>query len=518
MPPRLKNYSGDKMNVEPWPPRWLTPVADVDIERGKGLVAIDFAQEYGIITKDSVAGNSGTKLDLRDWQQELIKHIFAFNENGGLKHRINLIGMPRKNGKSALASILALYSLVLGPEGGEVYSVAADTGQARIVFKDAARMVTESEELSTMLKVYRNAIYYAKKNSSYTALSAEAYSKEGLNPTFVVFDELHAQPNRDLFDVMSLAMGARGDMASMLAITTAGTKSDNTGRDSIAYNLYQYGKSIAQKEIEDDTFFMAWWEDDGDHRSEETWKRANPGFGDLNAPSDFHSSVRRTPEAEFRTKRCNQWVSSRLAWLPSGAWAEREAEFTVGEDEDIILGFDGSFNGDATVIVGCTIPKNPDEPNKVFMVAAWEKDIDNDNADWRVDVRMVEEAIIAFCQTHPNVREIACDPYRWTRSMQVLQDLGLPIVEYPSTSPRRMVPACTKFMDAVIDKTVIHDGDATLARHLDNCVTKIDAVGPRIVKDKRDSPRKIDAAVAAVIALDRATVGRLAVMVPEFFS
>ena len=60
MPPRLKNYSGDKMNVEPWPPRWLTPVADVDIERGKGLVAIDFAQEYGIITKDSVAGNSGT--------------------------------------------------------------------------------------------------------------------------------------------------------------------------------------------------------------------------------------------------------------------------------------------------------------------------------------------------------------------------------------------------------------------------------------------------------------------------
>jgi len=110
------------------------------------------------------------------------------------------------------------------------------------VFKDAARIVGESEELSKMMKVYRNSIYCEANNSAYNVLSAEAYSKEGLNPTFVMFDELHAQPNRDLFDVMSLAQGSRGGMATMLAITTAGVKTDSTGRDSIAYDLYQYGQ------------------------------------------------------------------------------------------------------------------------------------------------------------------------------------------------------------------------------------------------------------------------------------
>ena len=101
--------------------------------------------------------------------------------------------------------------------------------------------------------------------------------------------------------------------------------------------------------------------------------------------------------------------------------------------------------------------------------------------------------------------------------MQVLEDYGLPIVEYPSTSARRMVPACTKFYDAVIEKRLIHDGNPILARHLDHAVVKIDSVGPRIVKEKRDSPRKIDAAVAAVIAVDRATIGRMEALVPEFF-
>lgn len=498
-------------------PRWLTPVSDAAIRRGEGEAVIAFAEAYGIVTKDSVAGKSGSKLVLREWQKELIRHIFAHNEDKGLKHRINLVGMPRKNGKSALGSILALYSLIAGPEGGEVYSIAAETRQAGIVFRDAARMVSESEELSKMLKSYRNALYFPEKNSSYTVLSAEAYSKEGLNPSFVMFDELHAQPNRDLFDVMSLAQGARGNLATMLAITTAGVKSDNTGRDSIAYSLYNYGKSISSGEVDDDTFFMSWWEADGDHRSEETWAKANPGYGDLNAPSDFHSSVRRTPEAEFRTKRCNQWVAGHMAWLPAGSWDECANDVTINPDDEIILGFDGSFNGDTTVVVGCTVPQNEEDHPQVFMVKAWEKDIERDGEDWRVDVQDVERTIIEFCRDHPNVREIACDPYRWTRSMQVMEEKGLPIVEWPSTSPRRMVPACTKFYDAVVEKRIGHDGDALLARHLENSVAKIDAVGPRIVKEKKDSPRKIDAAVAAVIAFDRATVARMEKLVPEFF-
>ena len=508
------------MKTDSWPPRWLTPISEEAIQRGRDNEPVaEFIDMFGIITKDSVAGKAGTPLILRPWQQSLVEHLFAWEEEG-LRNRVSLVGMPRKSGKSALGSTLALYSLILGPRGGEVYSVAAEKEQARIVFADAKRIVEASEELSGMTTLYRDAIEFKKFGSVYRVLSAEAYSKEGLNPHFVLFDELHAQPNRELFDVMSLAMGARGKQATLVAITTAGVKADNTGRDSIAYSLYQYGQKVARGEVDDPTFFMAWWEAaaEADHRLEETWADANPGYGDLSDPGDFVSAVRRTPESEFRTKRCNQWVSSQLAWLPNGAWDNCHADFTITPDDDIVLGFDGSFSGDASVIVGATIPKTDDEKVKVFMVKAWEKDLESDDDGWRVDIADVEQTIIKFCAEHPNVKEIACDPFRWQRSMQVLEEAGLPIVEWPSTNARRMVPACAKFYDGVVEGTLMHDGNPILARHLDNAVVKTDNLGPRIVKDKRNSPRKIDAAVAAVIAVDRATTARMDEVVPQFFS
>jgi phage terminase large subunit-like protein len=499
-----------------WPPQWLTPVPQSELDNGEGEVVADFAETFGIITKDSIAGPQGSPLVLRDWQRELMRHVFA-GDDEGYRHRISLIGMPRKNGKSALGSVFGLYSLILGARGAEVYSVAAEKEQARIVFADAKRMVEASPELSAITKLYRDAIELPKSGSVYRVLSAEAYSKEGLNPSATIFDEAHAQPNRELFDVMSLAMGARGRLATLIAITTAGVKTDTTGQDSIAYNLYQYGRKVATKEVEDPTFFMAWWEapQDSDHRLPETWKLANPGFGDICSAEDFESAVRRTPEPEFRTKRCNQWVSSAISWLPTGSWDTCAGDTSV-EGKDYILGLDGSFSGDATIVTYCTIEEVP----QVGIVGAWEKDVQIHDDTWRVDVLEVEEAIRQFVKANPNVKEIACDPYRWTRTMQVLQDEGYPIVEFPSTNARRMVPACAKFFDAVVDGKMIHDGNPLLARHLSNAVVKVDNLGPRIVKENRASQRRIDAAVAAVLAFDRATASRIEEepLVPQFFA
>jgi phage terminase large subunit-like protein len=499
-----------------WPPQWLTPVPQSELDNGEGEVVADFAETFGIITKDSIAGKTGEPLVLRDWQRELMRYVFAGDEDG-YRHRISLIGMPRKNGKSALGSVFGLYSLILGARGAEVYSVAAEKEQAKIVFNDAKRMVEASPELTAITKLYRDAIELPKAGSVYRVLSAEAYSKEGLNPSATIFDELHAQPNRELFDVMSLAMGARGRLATLIAITTAGVKTDSTGQDSIAYNLYQYGQKVARQEIDDPSFFMAWWEasQESDHREKQTWEEANPGFGDICSAEDFESAVRRTPEPEFRTKRCNQWVSSAISWLPTGSWDTCAGDTSV-EGKDYILGLDGSFSGDATIVTYCTIEEVP----QVGIVGAWEKDVQIHDDTWRVDVLEVEEAIRQFVKANPNVKEIACDPYRWTRTMQVLQDEGYPIVEFPSTNARRMVPACAKFFDAVVDGKMMHDGNPLLARHLSNAVVKVDNLGPRIVKENRASQRRIDAAVAAVLAFDRATASRIEEepLVPQFFA
>jgi phage terminase large subunit-like protein len=503
--------------IESWPPAWLTPIPDDALRSKRGLMAIEFVERLGIITKDSVAGRAGSPLRLREWQKELIKHLYADDGKGGFRNRVSLVGMPRKQGKSALASSLAVFDTYFGGNGGEVYSVAAEKEQARIVFADAKRMIEANPDLASMAKLYRDAIEIPSTNSVYRVLSAESYSKEGLSATAVWLDELHAQKNRELFDVMSLSMGARGNKAHLVSITTAGVKSDTTGRDSIAYSLYQYGQRIARQEVKDSSFFMAWWEapQDSDHRLEETWRIASPGFDDICAKEDYESAVRRTPEAEFRTKRCNQWVSSNLTWLPAGAWDKCEGEFEVQEDDEIILAFDGSFSGDASVIVGAIVPKD-DEPIKLFLVKAWEKDLALDGDDWRVDTLEVEETILDFCQSHRNVKEIVCDPFRWQRSMQVLDDAGLPIVEFPQ-SPSRMIKACSTFFDAVMEERIEHDGNPTLARHLDNAVVKMTPAGPHIKKDGRASPRKIDAAVASVMAVDRASAGRIEPVVPQFF-
>ena len=503
--------------MDSWPPAWLTPVPEEALAKGREMEpVVDFAEAYGRITKDSVAGKAGGPLILRPWQKTLLEHLFAWDDDG-LRHRVSLVGMPRKSGKSALGSVLGLYSLILGPRGAEVYSVASEKEQARIVFQDAKRTVEASPELSALTRLYRDAIELPAMNSVYRVLSAENLSKEGLNPSAVIFDELHAQPDRELFDVFSLAMGARGKLANLIAITTAGVRSDRTGRDGIAFSLYQMGQKIARGELDDPTFFMAWWEapEGADHRDPETWRLANPGFGDLNAESDFHSAIKRTPEAEFRIKRCNQWVSTVETWLPAGSWDECAGEVTLTSEDEIVLGFDGSYNGDASVIVGAVVPRVEGDPVKVFMVKAWEKDLEHDGPEWRVDIGEVEQTVLDFCQKH-NVKEIACDPFRWQRSMEVFEGYGLPVVAFPQ-SPQRMIKACAGFFDSVAEKRLIHDGDPLLARHIGNTAVKLTPAGPHIKKENPNSPRKIDAAVAAILAVDRASGKIEETVVPEFF-
>ncbi|GIG57388.1 terminase of prophage CP-933C [Longispora fulva] len=482
-----------------WPPRWLTPVTDAELSASGGPDTADFIETFCRITKDSVAGSAGTLLELRGWQHKLLRFLLARRADRRYRHRQALIGVARKNGKSALGAGIALDGLRFGPQGGEVYSCAGDREQARIVFAAARRMVELDEHLSSCLKLYRDAIEHPESGSIYRVLSSESYTKEGLNPTLTLFDEVHVQANRELWDVMALAMGARSSPL-MIGITTAGSRYDSSGRDSLCYSLYEYGKRVALGEVVDPSFFMAWWEPvnlDADHRDPATWREANPGFGDLVDAEDFASAVLRTPEAEFRIKRTNTWVSGTSTWLPAGAWdACADPSATIPDGSEVCLGFDGSFNGDSTALVVVSCAEIP----HVDVVELWERPADGDG--WRVPILDVEEAIREACRRW-QVREIVCDPYRWARTYQVLEDEGLPVVEFPQ-SAARMTPATTRFYEAAVNRQLTQSGDARLARHIGNAVLKADSRGTRIYKEHKHSTRRIDLAVAAVMALERA--------------
>jgi phage terminase large subunit-like protein len=344
-------------------------------------------------------------------------------------------------------------------------------------------MVRAEPELAEIIRVQRWHLE-GPRDSIYRVLSADAELQQGLNPSFVIFDEVHVQPDRELWDAMVLGMGARL-RPMIVGITTAGF--DKT---TLAWDLYERGKR--------GEFYFRWWEPTDpncDWRDERSWKEANPALGDFLLAEAVAEDAKITPEAAFRRFHLNQWTSTYSAWFAHGVFESRKVMREVKPDEPVVLFFDGSWANDSTGIVGCTLDGH------LFVVEAWEKP-DNE-PEWRVPTDEVE-ARIRRCFTELDVVELAFDPARWQDIFTRLANEQFPVVEWPTNSLARMVPACQEFYTAVTEGRVTHDGDPRLVRHIANAQLKEDHRGSRIVKETKSSPRKIDLAVCAVGAFDRA--------------
>jgi len=506
--------------VASWPPAWLTPVDAEAVARGDGEMAALFAESFGSVGMDGIAGRAGEPLRLRDWQRELLNRVYARDEDGGYVAQTVLIGTPRKNGKSALSSAaLALYSLTLeGVIGAQVVIAAATRDQARIIFGEAKRMI-EASELKNEMQIFRDSVFVPRTNSTMKVISSESFSAEGMNCSRVIIDELHAHKNRELFDVLRQSMGNRGKIAQLVCVTTAGIKTDSTGNDSVAFSLYNYGKRVVTGEVVDPSFFMAWWEapEGCDHKDPAMWEIANPGFEDIVSRDDFASAVSMTPEYDFRRKRLNQWVTTKNAWLPAGIWASLEDEVILMPDDDYVLGFDGAWSSDSTGLVCVIAPRHEDDIYRVMKVAVWEKDFALDDDSWVVDKAEISNVVMEFVRNNPGCRELVADPYIWQDEMYQWSEAGIPVVEYPN-SIQRTVPATAKLYEAILSGKLRHDGDAAMARHMENCILKADNKGgSRLTKDFRKPKNKIDLAICLLMAFDRASTKIEVTSVPQFY-
>lgn len=480
--------------IKGWPP---THLSFPHPARSRGQSAIGFIESFCRVTKDTIGGKRGDLIVLRPWQKKLIIALLA-TEGGSLRHRQALIGMPRKNGKSALLAGLVLWQLVCGPAGGEIYSIAGDRQQAGIVFDAVKAMIGMEPELAALLRVQRDVIVNDSTGTIYRKLSSDAKLGEGYNPTFVVADEVHVL-QREGWDVMALGSGARPE-ALMVGISTAGVRTDRFGGDSLCFSLYNHGKRVASGEEDDPTFFFCWWEANPEdaHDDPITWGKANPGFGDLVAEDDFASVIRRTPENEFRTKRLNQWVAVSQAWLPTGAWAACRTDRSLIPGKDrVVFGFDGSRTNDSTALVIASIEEHP----HIEVLELWERPHDDEH--WRVRSDDVLPVIRELAELW-DPEEIVADPAFWRDDLEDLADEGLPIVEFDQRG--LMDQAAQSFYEATVNQRVSHDGDPRLSRHLDNAVARITPRGVRLSKESKNSGRKIDLAVAAVMAHNRASL------------
>jgi phage terminase large subunit-like protein len=516
-------------------------------ETTDGLFTCELIGSYLRLTKGP---QRGELVKLRMWQGDLVCDILRTDATGRRQYWTYLILLPRKNSKSLLGAGLGIDGLLDEP-GAEVYSCAADKDQAKIIFGEVKAAVEMSPELDIkqggLLKVYRDAIEYPATGSVYRALSAEAFTKEGLNPSRVLFDELHAQPNWELWNVMNQGSDTR-QQPLIVAISTFGVKADSTGEDSVCYAQYQYAKKLMSGELEDPRYGARIYETNDrvkgfDFRDLRVWEDANPALGDFLDAEKMRAAMRKTPEPDFKTKRLNIWVTRATAWLPDGAWEARALEGEgIPDGETVVLGFDGSFNNDSTALVAAWVPEelvfDPDDPEHADLpeeekerlaaelnaglrlphldvVQAWEKPKDA-STDWTVPVGEVEQAIRDACRRW-QVQEIACDPARWARTYDVLTEEGLPVVDFPQ-SPARMVPATQRLFEAVTNAGITHSGDPRLARHMANATVRNTSRGLMIFKESKHSPRKIDLAVASVMALERACQRPERGPEPQFFS
>lgn len=239
-----------------------------------GNRAVKFAENQITHVKGEFAGRA---LRLERWQRRMIRRIFGWiNLDGTRVTREVYIEIPRKNGKSFLGAFFALYLLFADNEpGAEVVSAAADTEQAALVYDVAKQIVIHNRKLSSLARTYKRSMAVYKSASKYMVLSADAFTKHGKNLSGIIFDELHAQPDRELVDVLTTSTSARKQPLTVY-LTTAGYD-----RNSICWEKHEYARRILEGVIEDYQFYPVIYgaSREDDWTSEETWYKANPNLG-----------------------------------------------------------------------------------------------------------------------------------------------------------------------------------------------------------------------------------------------
>ena len=486
-------------------PRYTTPPASDDWTTRGGDV-LGWCEQQLVVLKGPLAGHPYRPFA---WQRFITERLYELKPDDTHRHRTGLVGVGRQNGKSLPSGGLALEALFRGPYGAEVYSAAGDRQQARIVFGEARKQVEASPQLSKVAKVYRDAIEVPSRGSVYRVLSADAKLQQGLSPYFVVFDEVHVQPDDQLWEALRYGMAARPD-AIMLGLTTAGEH-----EDTLCGQLYEHGIDVAEGATTDDSFFFAWWEPaERQHPKtgqpvpcevddEEAWLEANPKLADgVLTYEEMRSTLLSSRAASFRRFRLNQWwTHGGKRWMDMEAWDACVMTPKLPKGKlPVVLTFDGSVDQDATALTVTRL--DLDKPVEVT-TWLWQRQPE-DGEDWKVDRDAVRLAVTE-CYGKYNVKRFMADPAYWQSEIAQWQDEHggeRKVLEWPVTNAR-MGPACTEADKRIKEGDYGHSGNPLVRAHMRNAVTKPVAAGHVTIRKQRpDSEWKIDAAVTVVMGID----------------
>ena len=512
--PKLKNYQ---------PTKFMLPTSHYDEDKADRAVMFIENLRH---TKGKWAGK---RFWLLPWQEQIIRDVFGVvKEDGKRQFRTAYIEIGKKNGKSELAAAVALYLLYADNEpSAEVYGAAADRQQASIVFDVANQMVQMTPALMKRSKVMGATKRIVNYNNQgfYQVLSAEVGTKHGLNVSGLVLDEVHAQPNRKLYDVLTKGSGDAREQPLFFLITTAGTD-----KESICYELHMKSMDILAGRKVDPTFYPVVFglTDEDDWHDEANWYKANPSLGQtiqIDRVRDAYQEALQSPAEEnvFKQLRLNMWVASLTRFIPEQIYDKGNIPIDMDDlvGRDCYGGLDLSSTGDITAFVLVFPPLNDKEkyivipyfwvPEETIPIRVRRGNVPYDSWAAQGHIIATEGNVIHYDAIEKKIEElgekyhileIAVDRWNATHVIQNLEGEGYIMVPF-GQGYKDMSPATKEFYKLLMEGNIIHGGHPVLRWMAGNVVVETDAA-ENIKVTKAKSPEKIDGIVATIMALDRA--------------
>ncbi len=483
--------------------------------------AVGFFRDCLTHTKGEWAGQP---LELSDWQADrIIRPLFGWKRaDGTRRYRTAFIMIPRKAGKSTLAAGIGLYLLFAdGEPGAEVYSAAADRDQAGIVFEMARGMVAACPMLSKRAEAFKRAITVPSTASSYKVLSSDAYTKHGLSASGIIFDEVHAQPDRELWDVLTTSVGARRQPLTV-AITTAGYD-----RHSLCFELYDYACKVRDGVIDDPAFLPVIYEAEqgDDWKSPATWRKAHPGIGVSVKEEFFEAECAKAQhlaayQNTFRRLYLNQWTEQADRWISLDTWDANDTELPDLEGRECFAGLDLASTTDVAALVLAfpvgdrlyLLPKfwipadgmrrrieRDRVPYDAWVRDGWVEKTDGATTDYDV----IRARINTLGERY-KIRDVAIDRWNATQLGTQLQSDGFAVFGFGQGMASMSAPM-KELERRLLGGTIGHGGNPVLRWMASNMAATQDAAG-NIKPDRTKSTNRIDGIVAAIMAIGRLMV------------
>ena len=511
--PQLTDYT---------PTKFMLPTSHYDAEKADR--AVRFIENL----KHTKGRWAGKRFWLLPWQEQIIRDVFGIvDAHGNRQFRTAYVEIPKKNGKSELAAAVALYLLYADNEpSAEVYGAAADRQQASIVFDVARQMVDMTPALvkrSKIMAAGKRIVNYSN-GGYYQVLSAEVGTKHGLNVSGLVFDELHSQPNRQLYDVLTKGSGDAREQPLYFLITTAGTD-----RESICYEVHMKALDLLKGTKIDPSFYPVVYglADDQDWNDEANWYQANPSLGytiKIDRVRDAYKEALENPAEEnvFRQLRLDQWVGSTVAWIPEHVYDKGDIPIDMEKlkGRDCYAGLDLSSTSDITAFVMVFPPEAEGEnyivlphfwlPRETLQLRVrrdhvpydvWEKQglfhITEGNV---VDYNFVRKTINELGKEY-HICEIGVDRWNATQLITDLDGDGFVMVPI-GMGFKDMSPGMKELYKLLLEGKITHGGNPILRWMAGNVVAEIDAA-ENIKPSKKKATEKIDGIVALIMGLDR---------------